>query len=102
MSTQPEAGQEAQTTETMTIREAIRDALREEMERDEDVFLLGEDVGLYGGVFEVTGGLLEEFDENRVRDTPISEAAIVGASVGAAATGSRPVAEIMFSDFLGV
>jgi len=86
----------------MTIREAIRDALREEMERDENVFLLGEDVGVYGGVFEVTGGLLEEFDENRVRDTPISEAAIVGASVGAAATGSRPVAEIMFSDFLGV
>ncbi|AKH97373.1 alpha-ketoacid dehydrogenase subunit beta [Halanaeroarchaeum sulfurireducens] len=89
-------------TETMTVREAIRAGLREEMNRDEDVFLMGEDVAEYGGVFEVTNGLLEEFDERRVRDTPISEAGFVGASVGAAASGSRPVVEIMFSDFMGV
>ena len=89
-------------TETMTVREAIRAGLREEMNRDEDVFLMGEDVAEYGGVFEVTDGLLEEFDERRVRDTPISEAGFVGASVGAAASGSRPVVEIMFSDFMGV
>ena len=89
-------------TTTMTFREAIRAALREEMERDEDVFLMGEDVGVYGGVFEVTGGLLEEFGPERVRDTPISEQGFVGAGVGAAATGMRPVVEVMFADFLGV
>ncbi|MFB6124230.1 MAG: alpha-ketoacid dehydrogenase subunit beta [Haloferacaceae archaeon] len=89
-------------TETMTFREAIRGALREEMERDEGVFLMGEDVGTYGGVFEVTQGLLDEFGEERVRDTPISEAGFVGAGVGAAATGMHPVVEVMFSDFLGV
>jgi pyruvate dehydrogenase E1 component beta subunit len=87
---------------TMTVREAIRAALREEMARDGDVFLMGEDVGVYGGVFEVTDGLLDEFGPERVRDTPISEAGFVGAGVGAAATGMRPVVEVMFSDFLGV
>ncbi|MFW6265654.1 MAG: alpha-ketoacid dehydrogenase subunit beta [Halanaeroarchaeum sp.] len=89
-------------TETMTVREAIRMALREEMERDDDVFLMGEDVGKYGGVLNVTEGLYEEFGDRRVRDTPISEAGFVGATVGAAATGTRPVTEIMFSDFMGV
>jgi pyruvate dehydrogenase E1 component beta subunit len=91
-----------QEMETMTFREAIRAALREEMQRDDDVFLMGEDVGTYGGVFEVTQGLMDEFGEERVRDTPISEAGFVGAGVGAAATGMSPVVEIMFSDFLGV
>ncbi|WP_423751597.1 alpha-ketoacid dehydrogenase subunit beta [Salinirarus marinus] len=91
-----------QRTATTTFREAIRTALREEMERDDGVFLMGEDVGDYGGVFEVTQGLADEFGEERVRDTPISEAGFVGAGVGAAATGMRPVVEVMFSDFLGV
>jgi pyruvate dehydrogenase E1 component beta subunit len=89
-------------TETMTVREAVRAALREEMERDEDVVVFGEDVGKFGGVHAVTNGLLDEFGEDRVVDTPISEAGFTGASVGAAATGMRPVPEIMFGDFLGV
>ncbi|MDS0220562.1 alpha-ketoacid dehydrogenase subunit beta [Haloarcula sp. S1AR25-5A] len=89
-------------TETMTVREAIRQALREEMERDEDVYIMGEDVGLFGGVLEVTGDLFEEFGEERVRDTPIAEAGFMGAATGAAATGTRPVVELMFSDFMGV
>ncbi|MBZ6493841.1 alpha-ketoacid dehydrogenase subunit beta [Natrinema longum] len=89
-------------TETMTVREAIRQALREELQRDEDVYLMGEDVGLFGGVLEVTSGLFEEFGEERVRDTPISEAGFMGAATGAAATGTRPVVELMFSDFAGV
>lgn len=77
----------------------MREALREEMRRDPLVFLLGEDIGRYwGGAFKVTEGLAEEFGELRVRDTPISENAIVGAAVGAAVTGMRPVAEIMFGD----
>jgi pyruvate dehydrogenase E1 component beta subunit len=92
----------ASNTETMTVREAIRAAMREEMQRDDDVFLMGEDVGLFGGVFDVSDGLLEEFGEERVRDTPISEAGFLGAGVGSAAAGSRPIVEIMFSDFLGV
>jgi len=83
----------------LTYAEAVREALREEMRRDERVFILGEDVGVYGGAFGVTKGLLEEFGEERVRDTPISEAAIAGAAIGAAVTGLRPVAEIMFMDF---
>ncbi|RKD97571.1 alpha-ketoacid dehydrogenase subunit beta [Halopiger aswanensis] len=89
-------------TETMTVREAIRQGLREELERDEDVYLMGEDVGRFGGVLEVTGGLWEEFGDERVRDTPISEAGFMGAATGAAATGTRPVVELMFSDFAGV
>ena len=101
MSTEAETG-DVGGTETMTIREAIRAAMREEMERDESVFLMGEDVGTFGGVFEVSGDLVEQFGEERVRDTPISEAGFVGAGVGAAATGSRPIVEVMFSDFLGV
>jgi len=83
----------------VTIRDALREALREEMQRDESVFLLGEDIGRYwGGAFGVTKGLAEEFGDERVRDTPISENAIIGVAVGAAITGMRPVAEIMFGD----
>jgi len=83
----------------ITYREALREALREEMQRDPTVFLLGEDIGKYwGGAFKVTEGLAEEFGEERVRDTPISESAIIGTGVGAAITGMRPVAEIMFGD----
>lgn len=84
----------------ITAAQAIREALAEEMRRDPRVFVLGEDIGLYGGAFGVTFGLLEEFTSERIRDTPISEAAIVGAAVGAALLGMRPVAEIQFSDFL--
>jgi pyruvate/2-oxoglutarate/acetoin dehydrogenase E1 component len=83
----------------ITYAEAIREALRQEMQRDERVFLMGEDIGVYGGAFGVTVGLLEEFGEERVRDTPISEAIIAGAAAGAGMTGMRPVAEIMFMDF---
>ncbi|MEM3699898.1 MAG: alpha-ketoacid dehydrogenase subunit beta [Candidatus Bathyarchaeia archaeon] len=83
----------------ISYREALREALREEMRRDSTVFLLGEDIGRYwGGAFKVTEGLAEEFGEERVRDTPISESAIIGVGVGAAITGMRPVAEIMFGD----
>ena len=83
----------------ITYKEALREALREEMRRDPTVFLLGEDIGRYwGGAFKVTKGLVEEFGDERVRDTPISESAIIGAAVGAAITGTRPVAEIMFGD----
>lgn len=82
-----------------TIREAINEALREEMQRDKSIFIMGEDVGVAGGVFKVTAGLLEEFGPDRVRDTPIAEAGIVGLAVGAAMTGMRPIVEIMFSDF---
>ncbi|TET63976.1 alpha-ketoacid dehydrogenase subunit beta [Candidatus Bathyarchaeota archaeon] len=83
----------------ITYKEALREALREEMLRDRTVFLLGEDIGRYwGGAFKVTKGLAEEFGDERVRDTPISESAIIGAAVGAAITGTRPVAEIMFGD----
>ena len=86
----------------ISFGEALREALQEEMRRDETVFVLGEDIALHGGDFGVTKGLLDEFGEKRVRDTPISETAIVGLSLGAASVGMRPVAEIMFSDFLGV
>jgi pyruvate/2-oxoglutarate/acetoin dehydrogenase E1 component len=83
----------------ITYREALREALTEEMRRDPTVFLLGEDIGVHwGGAFKVTEGLAEEFGDARVRDTPISESAIVGVAVGAAITGMRPVAEIMFGD----
>ena len=82
-----------------TIREAINEALYEEMQRDENVFLMGEDIGVAGNVFKVTAGLMDRIGEERVRDTPISEAGIVGLAVGAAMTGMRPVVEIMFVDF---
>lgn len=83
----------------ITYREALSEALREEMKRDERVFIIGEDVGPYGGAYGVTRGLYQEFGEERVRDTAISEAAIAGAAAGAAMTGMRPVAEIMYIDF---
>lgn len=84
----------------VTYLEAIRQALFEEMERDENVFCLGEDIGRYGGAFKVTDGLLAKFGERRVIDTPISEAAIVGAAAGAAHMGMRPVCEMQFIDFI--
>jgi pyruvate dehydrogenase E1 component beta subunit len=83
----------------ITYQDAIREALRLAMQRDERVFLLGEDIGLYGGAFGVTLGLLEEFGPERVRDTPISELTITGTAVGAALIGMRPVLEYMFMDF---
>ncbi len=86
----------------LTYREAIREALREEMRRDERVFVFGEDVAVYGGIFKVTDGLLAEFGPSRIFDTPLSESAIVGAAVGAAVMGMRPVAEVMFADFTSV
>lgn len=83
----------------VTVRDALREALREEMQRDKSVFLLGEDIGrFWGGAFGVTKGLAEEFGDDRVRDTPISESTIVGVGVGAAITGMRPISEIMFGD----
>ena len=89
---------------TITYAEALNEALREEMRRDPTVFVMGEDVAVWGGggVFGVTKGLVEEFGAERVRDTPISEEAIAAVAVGAAATGSRPVAEIMYVDFIGL
>jgi acetoin:2,6-dichlorophenolindophenol oxidoreductase subunit beta len=84
----------------ITYLEAIREALRQEMQRDEKVFLLGEDLGKYGGAFGVTLGLIDEFGEDRVIDTPISELTIAGAITGAALVGMRPVGEIMFMDFI--
>ena len=84
----------------VTYLEAIRQALVEEMERDPDVFCLGEDIGAYGGAFKATEGLLERFGPNRVIDTPISEAAIVGAAAGASHLGLRPVCEMQFIDFI--
>lgn len=86
-------------TRTTTVREAIRDTLRGEMQRDSRVVLLGEDIGAYGGSYAVTRGLVEEFGTERVRDTPIAESAIVGAAVGAAMGGLRPVAELMTTNF---
>jgi pyruvate dehydrogenase E1 component beta subunit len=86
--------------EATTLSQALRQAIIEEMQRDDSVVLLGEDIGVLGGAYTVTNGLLEMFGEKRVRDTPISETAIVGAAVGAAMTGLRPVAEIQFNDFL--
>ncbi|HVM25305.1 MAG TPA: alpha-ketoacid dehydrogenase subunit beta [Candidatus Limnocylindrales bacterium] len=86
----------------LTYRQAVAHGIAQEMERDETVVLLGEDIAAAGGVFKTTEGLLERFGPNRVRDTPISEQAIVGAAMGAAMTGLRPVAELMFSDFFAV
>jgi acetoin:2,6-dichlorophenolindophenol oxidoreductase subunit beta len=86
----------------ITYREAVVRALDEEMARDENVIFFGEDVGKAGGVFKVTPGLYEKYGEDRVRDTPISENAIIGAGIGAAVTGLRPVVELMFADFAAV
>ncbi len=84
----------------VTYLEAIRQGIWEEMERDPSVFVLGEDVGLYGGAFKLTEGMLERFGEDRVVDMPISESAIVGAAIGAALMGMRPIAEMQFADFI--
>src|ERR1700732_417947 len=86
----------------LSFREAIAAGIAQEMERDPMVYFIGEDVGAAGGVFKATVGLFEEFGPRRVRDTPISEQAIIGAAMGAAMTGMRPIAEIMFSDFFAV
>ena len=84
----------------MTYLEAISDGLREEMRRDESVFCIGEDIGAFGGAFKVTDGFLEEFGADRVLDTPLAENAIIGAAVGAAVEGLRPVCEMQFADFI--
>ncbi|MDE0235533.1 MAG: alpha-ketoacid dehydrogenase subunit beta, partial [bacterium] len=93
---------QATTTRTLTFSQAIREALREEMERDDRVFVWGEDVAVYGGIYGATAGLLEQFGPGRVIDTPISETMIVGAAVGAAITGLRPVAELQSSGYFGI
>jgi pyruvate/2-oxoglutarate/acetoin dehydrogenase E1 component len=85
---------------TMTYLQAISDAMREEMRADERVFLMGEDIGVFGGAFKVTDGFFAEFGANRVMDTPLAESAIVGCAIGAAVEGMRPIAEMQFSDFV--
>jgi acetoin:2,6-dichlorophenolindophenol oxidoreductase subunit beta len=103
MTKQPEVilSEKVNTLETveMSYVEALRDALRTQMRKDDHVFVIGEEVGNYGGIFGVTQGLYEEFGPERMIDTPISESGFIGAAVGAAITGMRPVAEIMFTDF---
>jgi pyruvate dehydrogenase E1 component beta subunit len=86
----------------ITYREAIRQALREELNHDERVFLIGEDIAEFGGSLKVTLGLIDEYGPKRIRNTPISEATIMGAAIGVATTGLRPVAEIMYSDFITI
>lgn len=86
----------------LTGNKAMAEAISQEMERDSNVFVLGEDIGKYGGIFGSTQGLIEKFGASRVLDTPISETAFIGAAIGAAAEGMRPVAELMFVDFFGV
>jgi len=85
---------------TMTYLQAISDAMREEMRADERVFVMGEDIGVFGGAFKVTDGFIEEFGPQRVMDTPLAESAIVGTAIGAAAEGMRPIAEMQFADFV--
>jgi 2-oxoisovalerate dehydrogenase E1 component beta subunit len=98
----PPADNEAQGLRTLTYLEAIRDALRYEMRRDEGVLLLGQDVGRYGGAFKVTDGLFDEFGDRRVVDTPLVEQAAVGAAIGLSFQGLRPVLEMQFADFISV
>ncbi len=86
----------------ITYLEAIREAMQQIMRQNEDVYLIGEDIAEYGGAFGVTVGMLSEFGKERIRNTPISEAAIVGVGIGSAVTGMRPIAEIMFSDFITI
>jgi len=88
--------------ETLTVRESINQALREEMRRDERVFLYGEDVAEYGGLYKISDGLLDEFGEDRVFDTPLAETSLGGTAVGSALVGARPVVEIMYADFLPI
>ena len=89
-------------TKLMALREAVNLAMSEEMRKDPDIFLMGEDVGSYGGDFGTSVGMLAEFGEKRVKDTPISEAAIAGAAVGAAITGLRPIVDLTFMDFITI
>ncbi len=98
--TKPEHVRQTDEGKPVTLLEAIREALWEELERDDRVFLLGEDIGVYGGAFKVTDGFLERFGEERVIDTPISEAGFTGAAAGAAHMGLRPVVEMQFMDFV--
>jgi acetoin:2,6-dichlorophenolindophenol oxidoreductase subunit beta len=90
------------TDRKLTTQKAIAEAIGQEMERDDSVFVMGEDVGVYGGIFGATEGLLDRFGSERIMDTPISETGFIGASVGAAIAGMRPVTELMFVDFFGV
>ena len=92
----------AQGARTLTMAQAISEAIGQEMERDPRVFVMGEDIGKYGGIFSATTGLLDRFGPDRIMDTPISETAFIGAALGAAAEGLRPIAELMFVDFFGV
>lgn len=86
----------------ITYRDAVREAMCEEMRRDENVYFMGEDIGVYCGAFGVSKGMIQEFGEERVRETPISETAFMGAGIGSAITGMRPIVELMFSDFMAV
>ncbi|HWV85717.1 MAG TPA: alpha-ketoacid dehydrogenase subunit beta [Capillimicrobium sp.] len=90
------------TTRLLTTSKAIAEAIGQEMEADDRVFVMGEDIGAYGGIFGATEGLLERFGPERIMDTPISETGFIGAAVGAAVSGMRPIAELMFVDFFGV
>ena len=90
------------TVRKLTMAQAIAEAIGQEMERDSTVFVMGEDIGSYGGIFGATGGLLEKFGKDRIMDTPISETAFIGTATGAAASGLRPIVELMFVDFFGV
>lgn len=92
----------ATTTRRLTMARAVAEAIAQEMERDETVFVLGEDIGKYGGIFGATQGLLDKFGPERIIDTPISETGFIGAAIGAATEGMRPIAELMFVDFFGV
>jgi acetoin:2,6-dichlorophenolindophenol oxidoreductase subunit beta len=89
-------------TRKLTMAQAIAEAIGQEMQRDDTVFVMGEDIGQYGGIFGATGGLLDRFGPDRIMDTPISETAFIGTATGAAAAGMRPIAELMFVDFFGV
>ncbi len=89
-------------TRKLTMAQAISEGIAQEMERDPNVFVMGEDVGKYGGIFGATGGLLDKFGKDRIMDTPISETAFMGTATGAAAAGLRPIVELMFVDFFGV
>jgi pyruvate dehydrogenase E1 component beta subunit len=86
-------------TRQLTMAQAISEGIAQEMTRDAKVFVMGEDIGAYGGIFGATGGLLEKFGKDRVMDTPISETAFIGTATGAAAAGLRPIVELMFVDF---
>ena len=100
--TEPDTKQSEMKTREIFMSEALREAIDEEMQRDPAVFLVGEEVGVWGGAYAVSAGLLEKWGPDRIVDTPIAEAAIAGLGIGAALTGSRPIAEFMYSDFMGI